>query len=338
MEPGRGANERFDSILPRNTTLLTGNRTGQPIHALTPSSSWRQCFNHFSTNGETFGWGDCSSQTQILLNMSTQWTGQKRLLAARGLPWGKVAVDSATGFPRNMPDWIMHDAFTPSNTWPNGIQSVVAIATGFSGAYSGGDIDIEEHSPTGAIIAYGVPNGSTAALVGVNEIVPNGRLMVWTSAEQNLDSANKALAISMQGVSSPDRNVGVIMPLVTQNTPRALSVGPNMICLFGSMVPSTYPPSRIVNCSQPLSAAALWKEGAAPYVPPDKMAVFVFSNATANFEVGVRSDGYFMIGGNQVVNLDTDEYDINFSTITNLQTPLVPPRAHGNRMARTRRF
>ncbi|UWL63423.1 polyprotein [Temminck's stint calicivirus] len=327
-EPNSIRTTDYSVIFPRSTRLLFSNRTGARIIGLNPVSSHQQAWNHFDSQGRTDGWGDCNMSLQMILKNTGAILNSKFSIVTFE-EHGDIVRVAPWNIANTCPDWIYTGNNQPSGTFPiiGNQQFAAAIGTGFNGKFLNKEIDLKEQTPVGFVLGHGDQKGSTAEFLA-NNILGSGRFYCMSSG---WESGEPLSVFTIQGCHSTQAGQTISTFLQTPNTPVALGNGQNQIVSWTSKLYSTWPPSTLIGASQPLHLSRGFMTGDLPPIPDGQMAVFTFSNGNATFEIGVRSDGYCLMGGNSVINVESEEYDITFSTLTSVQTPLSAPGGNGNR-------
>lgn len=340
---GPGGAHYFSRILPATTRQLRGNRTGTFVINLTANASFAQNWNHFDSSGTTRGWGVGMTSGNLaftieLARTSGQTPNVTTFAKVRPVDWDGTGLDPNTMWPHNLPDWICSTGFSPSSEWPSPHQTPHfrgLIGSGYLGdSASGGGVDVDELSGgRGFMVIHGRLNttSNSGTLIDPAPTTNVRDLWIWISGAQVPSAANRWILFNNSGIHSTSQGRNApLSTILVDGSDRFFPSGPNNICTFGSMVPGTYPSSGLIPSSQPQDTSLGWARGELPQIPPGQMAIFNLTSEVDSFELGVRSDGVFLMGGNHVVDLTNTEYTITFQTVSPLSTVLQPPGGHGN--------
>lgn len=346
MEP-RSEQAAYSEMLPKRSSMLYGNRHSERARYLTGFVQFCQAWNHYDVYGTTYGWGDGDPDGFTLF--TSRSNGNLNVGEAHAIHIARL--DSQTyGRPKvagwelapTFPDFAISGAISANqrtNVFGNaywaghagvvmcGVPFTTLSATGFD-VYEGGFIALipcfgsanANDASTGntAAIEAGVPARSMSGPSGVFKGLSLGTIAGF--------SVCPSYSISSATTTPFNQAVPV-------GTPTAVATSGNMMAALGTLFPTS-------NANTPLTMYHSQSRHTSMYlaennfgIPTTSMCVFRFVGQTDSFEVGIRPDGYMMIGGSSVVTVDlTQDYDIIYSGMASINTPLVAPRPANSRV------
>lgn len=309
------------SLLPRTARTLRGNRFGRPIRSVLIVGLAQQINRHFSAEGTTLGWstapiGPCVGR------INTKYTGSAGKVVMQLLPLSNGPL---------YPNIINH--------YPD-----VAASTMLSGGSS-----ITDDMTCGG--------GPMVLFNDVGDVVENTsyqmRFIASQATSQNTALIDKINATSMSMVSFDNSrgdfpqssdNVGVELTYTCGSTPINGNVtqfmdrqytfgaqGPNNIMLWVESVLGTHTGNNRVYSSQPDTVSAALQ--GQPYnIPEGYMAVWNVNADSADFQIGLRRDGFFVTNGAIGTEMAiSDDTTFIFNGMYTLTTPLIGPSGTSGR-------
>lgn len=339
----------LSALLPSHSDLIMCNRTGLQVLSLRSYQSFSQAWNHFDLSGTTLGWGD--GVPGGILFLEGQFLGAATSFDAQsGLRqfncFAPYRVNRAGwNIPPNLPDLVPADNWSGGNStnlsnaqqnhWNTTCPVWGAIAVN---SFSNGQADLGEGAGYLVQIAFGSSstannNGasgssSNTGLTGRRPVRGNTTVSAFFRGRGRLGinaETYHGFSCSMVGLNCTA--TANVMPTVPDGTPTALpSAGNQIVTFVSNLVTTTGNGGIAIPSSQPVHTSSMLNSKAFN-IPPTSMAIFRFVGATDSFEVGLRADGYFVIGGSTSVSVDlTPGYEIVYSGLASVNTPLVAPK------------
>nr|QKN88784.1 MAG: polyprotein [Caliciviridae sp.] len=334
VEP-RTEQSTYSNLLPISSDLLFSNRTGEKVTALQKVVQFRQSWNHFNFESITTGWGDGNPNGVFLI------TAQSRVNYTNPANTVFSGITATPGRPNvggfalcpTIPDYCFHGqaSNTTGSTWvTNTTYNNIVGSYNFYAIVNSGDtnsVDLAE-ATSGDVgpMLMGTFSSTTNAANFSGTVEINTSTLPWAFVQRNVTNNSIFIGTTL-GVLNGSANSGSD-PIVTAGTPYAVATSGNQMCTFVSNVLGSAGTSGInMRSSQPLALVERLMQTAQPF-PNSSMLVYRFQSPTDSFEIGIRNDGYVMIGGADLstVSLRNTEYTISYSGMASISTPLVAPR------------
>nr|BAI82417.2 ORF1 polyprotein [Sapovirus swine/TYMPo239/08/JP] len=319
------------TLLPRRLQRARGNRVGGHITGIVIVGTARQVNRHFTAIGTTFGWSTAPYEPmQCAFGSVHNGTENQPKV---GYLWEVGADHRGPLFP-NIPNHWPDFAINSEYPWPNTDRvpnnAIVGTLVSFTN-----DRDVSESTvPTAFAVTMDTPSGST-----------NTRGVV----REYFDASTMHLA-RVDGINQPsgwptgaDPGNGLFVPIWGHGQGSTInekvtnmrggnyvfgSSGQNNVALWVEQIFSDHPGTTTLYSSQ-LDTTATILQGGPVNIPENMMAVFNVSTNGADFQLGIRRDGYMVtsgtIGTQQELDADTT---FTYIGLFSLSAALIGP--HGN--------
>nr|AXF38657.1 MAG: polyprotein [Duck calicivirus] len=339
MEP-RSEQSSFAQLLPSTSAKLFCNRTGARAVTLTSFVSFCQVWNHFTTYGDTLGWGDGDPNGTLIVAANSNGDFNFGANAARMTvrvttsTWGRP---NRTGwdYAPTLPDWLPNgDLATTSDYFANNYwQNPIPLFTGIGYQTASDDnVDLHETTHMTCILFFGEANSNSPAASGTGPsdgkitgrpVSQRGSVALAGRAVGTSTSTKGAMIVQVGAISN---NTGSADPKVPSGVPVAIATSGNNIATLGSTMTSTANRPVTLYSSQSIHTALTCRDEPVSF-PSTSMLVFRFTSPSDTFEVGIRHDGYMVLGGSTAASVDLmQEYTIVYSGMATVTTPLVAPK------------
>nr|ARB66470.1 polyprotein [Sapovirus GIII] len=303
------------SLLPRTARTLRGNRFGRPITAVVIVGMAHQINRHFSAEGTTLGWstapiGPCVGR----INSKYTNTTGVAVLSLQPLSNGPLYPNIVNHYP----DVAASRAFNTSTSLSDSTTCGGGPMVVFNDV---GDV-VENVSYQMRFIA----SHATSQTPTLVDYINATSMAVCSFGNSRGDFGSGQLNVGVEltytcGNTAINEKVTTFMD--RQYTFGAQ--GPNNIMLWVESVLGTHTGNNAVYSSQPDTVSAALQ--GQPYnIPDGYMAVWNVNADSADFQIGLRRDGFFVtsgaIGTRMVISEDTT---FTYAGIFTLTTPLIGP-------------
>ncbi|BBA54635.1 polyprotein, partial [Sapovirus GIII/HgYa2-2] len=315
--PNQAMEVGFDprSLLPRTARTLRGNRFGRPITGVVIVGVAQQINRHFSAEGTTLGWstapiGPCIGR----INGKYTGTTGKAVFQLGPLSNGPLYPNIINHYP----DVAASSAFNTGtavddNTTGGGGPMVIFNDVG----------DVREN------VAYQmrfIASHATSQSPTLLDQIDATTMAVcsYGNSRGDLSESNLSVGIELTYTCGTTAINGIVTPFLDRQYTFGPQ-GPNNIMLWVESVLGTHTNNNTVYSSQPDTVSAAL-QGQPFNIPEGYMAVWNVNADSADFQIGLRRDGYFVtngaIGTRMVISEDTT---FSFNGMYTLTTPLIGP-------------
>ncbi|UYY60390.1 polyprotein [trumpeter swan calicivirus] len=332
----------YSNLLGTTTANWTGNRTGAIVVSLGLFQNLRFSWNHFTTTGETQGWGTGRFYSQTLWQTNNPTMTNSTCVAVKNIPLRATVMENLDP---GIVDWPCFGDTLNSTTVTGRISTYGggALMLGVYGDAVNQNLDFDESQGAIGVLTYGMFTvgggyGPITTAISGTDIIGTGNFAIKFAAAPTGTANDNYVACVYAGCHNPN-NTQVIgtRALITPGTPTAYPTPGNLLVGFNSEALGTWPTRSIITSGQPTSVSmALFSSGI--NIPSGYQLVFRLTNPAQSFELGLRPDGYFQTGGSNTATIEiTEDYAVEVSGLVPLNTPLVgPTAANGNRVRRLR--
>nr|BAE94661.1 capsid protein [Porcine enteric sapovirus] len=327
--PNQAMEVGFDprSLLPRTARTLRGNRFGRPITGVVIVGVAQQINRHFSAEGTTLGWstapiGPCIGR------INGKYTGNtgKAVFQLGPLSNGPLYPNIINHYP----DVAASSAFNTGtavddNTTGGGGPMVIFNDVG----------DVREN------VAYQmrfIASHATSQSPTLLDQIDATTMAVcsYGNSRGDLSEDNLSVGIELTYTCGTTAINGIVTPFLDRQYTFGPQ-GPNNIMLWVETVLGTHTNNNTVYSSQPDTVSAAL-QGQPFNIPEGYMAVWNVNADSADFQIGLRRDGYFVtngaIGTRMVISEDTT---FSFNGMYTLTTPLIGPSGTSGRSVHSAR-
>nr|AXF38742.1 MAG: polyprotein [Shelduck calicivirus] len=365
--PTEAAGRDYGRLLPSDTRDWRSNRFPTYITQVRGrTGTWDNVWNHFNSQGYTFGWGpgtpgnfSAEVNSGVILNVGQANTGSAASTNSWVATFHYRAADGIMpGIPPFFPDFAcIEGRVDQSNSGPGNHPGALGAGFMINGSNSGRpSIDLTESRSVRVLFLNGdIANPTTAGhsdrITGLSmhrilrpwsgntpgtaaaQIYLPG--LDWSSTDWAMISPvcayNTASAVGVWGSGRDPPDDGVTV----QNAPQRLPPSGYCHLIFDGPIPYSYPGVGRIGCSQPEQLSSALASHRYP-IPAGSMAVFSLTGGGGAWTLGIMSDGSVITEAFQdVIDVLTTPYEVNYVGLYNLSYPLQAPRGIGNGLARS---
>nr|UYU26114.1 polyprotein [Sapovirus GV] len=318
-----------DSLLPRRLQRHRGNRAGGFIVGAVIVGSANQINRHFSATGTTLGWSTAGVEPMAFAIGEMQTGTNTNPKVGYHI---EVGSDQRGPIYPNIVNQWPDFAVNSSYTWnDNEIIPTNAVAGTVMHFQDNGDVSETEIGRMFPVAMYSTGTARGRLVAAFN---PASMYLVRT------DSVNAPNGWVTSGANNGN---GYFTPLWGHGNGNMIgdkicnmeganyvfnSSGPDNILLWKERIFSDYNGSCVLYSSQLDTTATTLQEGPVN-IPENMMAVYNAESNSANFQLGIRRDGYAVTGGTIGTHVDLDpETTFTFAGLYPLTSSLIGP--HGS--------